>query len=66
MENINKMQKSMGSKPNYGKGFNLQDNTQASSVKGINTMSERYDLGKVKKYSCGSKGYPSQALPNSI
>lgn len=56
----------MGSKPNYGKGFNLQDNTQASPVKGINTMSERYDLGKVKKYSCGSKGYPSQALPNSI
>jgi len=47
-------------------GMNLKDNTQASPVKGISTNSEQYDLGKIKKYSAGSKGYPSQALPNSI
>lgn len=50
----------------YGKGMNLKDNTQASSVRPINTNTEQYDLGKIKKYSSGSKGYPSQALPNSI
>ena len=48
------------------KGMNLKDNTQASPVKSINTNSEQYDVSKIKKYSCGSKGYPSQALPNSI
>ena len=48
------------------KGINIKDNTQASPVKSIKTNSEQYDLGKIKKYSCGSKGYPSQALPNSI
>ena len=48
------------------KGMSLKDNTQASPVKSIKTNSEQYDLGKIKKYSCGSKGYPSQALPNSI
>jgi len=49
-----------------GKGFNLKDNTQASPVKSINTNSEKYDLGKIQKYSAGTKGYPSKALPNSI
>ena len=47
-------------------GMNIKDNTQASPVKSINTNSEQYDLGRVKKYSASSKGYPSSALPNSI
>jgi len=47
-------------------GITIKDNTQASPVKSINTNSEQYDLGKIKKYSAGSKGYPSPALPNSI
>jgi len=59
---MDKMNKAKSS----GKGFNLKDNTQASPVKSIKTNSEQYDLGKVKKYSSGSKGYPSQALPGSI
>ena len=41
---------------------NLKDNTQASPVKSIPTMSEKYDMGKIQPYSCGSKGYPSQAM----
>ena len=57
------MQYKMGKKSSYGGGFNLKDNTQASSVKPINTMSQKYDMGKMKKYSDGSKGYPSQAKP---
>ena len=56
----------MKSDKSHGKGINIKDNTQASPVKSINTNSEQYDLGRVKKYSNGSKGYPSQALPNSI
>jgi len=48
------------------KGMKLKDNTQASPVKSISTNSEQYDVGKIKKYSAGSKGYPSQALPGSI
>ena len=50
----------------YDKGMNIKDNTQASPVKSINTNSDQYDVSKIKKYSAGSKGYPSQALPNSI
>ena len=52
----------MGSKPNYGKGFNIKDNTQASPVKDINTMSAKYDMGRIKRYKDGTKGYPSQAV----
>lgn len=63
MAYMEKMQKKMGSKPSYGKGFNLKDNTQASAVKGIKTMAQKYDMGRMKKYSDGSKGYPSQAKP---
>jgi len=59
MDNMNKSKSS-------GKGFNLKDNTQASPVKSIKTNSEKYDLGKIQQHSAGSKGYPSQALPNSI
>jgi len=62
MDSIDKMQKKMGSKPQYGKGFNLKDNTQASPVKGINTMAEKYDLKRMKYASEGTKGYPSQAI----
>ena len=47
-------------------GMSLKDNTQASPVKSIKANSEQYDIGKIKKYSSGSKGYPSQALPNSL
>ena len=61
-----KMQKKMGSKPSYGKGMNLKDNTQASPVKEVSANSQKYDMGRCKKYTNGSKGYPSQALPNSI
>lgn len=41
--------------------FDLKDNTQASEVKHVNTNSEQYDLNRVRPYSCGSKGYPSEA-----
>ena len=44
------------------KGSRLADNTQASPVKSIPTMSEDYDMGRMKSYSCGTKGYPSQAM----
>lgn len=44
-----------------GSVFNLKDNTQASEVKKVPTDSEKYDLGRVQKYSCGSKGYPAEA-----
>jgi len=62
MDKIDSMQKKMGSKPNYGKGFNLKDNTQASPVKSIDTMSQKYDMGRMKPYKDGSKGYPAQAV----
>ena len=54
---------SMGSR---GGGMELADNTQASTVKSIPSDSEQYDLGRVKPYVCGSMGYPSEALKNSI
>ena len=41
--------------------FNLKDNTQASEVKQVSTNSEKYDMGRIKEYSCGSKGYPAEA-----
>lgn len=44
-----------------GGKFNLQDNVQAPTVKTVNTNSEQYDLGRVQKYTCGSKGYPAEA-----
>jgi hypothetical protein len=56
----------MKSNNSSASGMNLKDNTQASPVKSINTNSEQYDVSRIKKYSAGSKGYPSQALPNSI
>lgn len=41
--------------------FDLKDNMQAGMVKKINTNSEQYDMGRIKKYSCGTKGYPAEA-----
>jgi len=52
----------MGEKRYPSGGFNLQDNTQASPVKSIPTMSEKYDMGKMKYHSDGTKGYPSEAI----
>lgn len=51
----------MGKKSNYGGSSNLKDNTQASPVKGINTDSQKYDMGRCKYNSVGTQGYPSQA-----
>jgi len=48
------------------KGMGLKDNTQASPVRPIKTDSEKYDMGKIKNYSCGSKGYPSQATKDTM
>lgn len=39
----------------------LKDNTQASPVKSIKTDSQKYDRGRCRYYSDGSKGYPAQA-----
>jgi len=51
----------------YGKGMSLKDNTQASAVKSIPTVSsEKYDVGRIKNYSAGTKGYPAKALKDSI
>lgn len=42
--------------------FNLKDNTQAGEVKKISTDSEKYDMGRMRYYSVGTKGYPAQAM----
>jgi len=60
------MKEMKASKPPSGKSFGVKDNTHASPVKSISTESEKADLGRVKPYSSGNKGYPSQALENSI
>jgi hypothetical protein len=44
-----------------GGSFNLRDGAQAGEVKKVPTDSEKYDMGRVKSYSCGSKGYPAEA-----
>lgn len=53
-------------KKNRGEGFNLKDNVQEGDVRSISSDSERSDLGRIKPYNPGSKGYPSQALNNFI
>jgi len=45
----------------HRKGFDLKDNAQAATVKSINTNSEQYDIGRMKKLDCGSRGYPAEA-----
>ena len=52
----------MGAKPSYGSGFSIKDNTQDGVVKNISTNSEKYDMGRCKYDSVGTKGYPSQAI----
>ena len=43
------------------KTFNVPDNQQSFEVRKINTNSEQYDLNRIRPYSDGSKGYPSEA-----
>ncbi|HUU88159.1 MAG TPA: hypothetical protein VMX17_10455 [Candidatus Glassbacteria bacterium] len=43
------------------KSFNLQDNAQASTVKNVPSDAEKYDMNRMRYYSAGSKGYPSEA-----
>ena len=45
----------------YGGMYDLKDGTQASGVRSIPTDSEKYDMGRVKYESVGSKGYPAEA-----
>jgi hypothetical protein len=40
----------------------LKDNTQAGFVYGINTETEKYDMGRVRYDSVGMKGYAPQAF----
>ena len=44
-----------------GGAFNLKDGEQANTVKHVSTNSEKYDMGRIKYETVGSKGYPSQA-----
>ena len=44
-----------------GKGFNIRDNAQEGDVRSIPTNAEKYDMGRMRPYSCGSKGYPAEA-----
>lgn len=54
------MKKPMKSESRSG-SFNLRDGAQEGDVRDINTNSEQYDINRVRPYSCGSKGYPSEA-----
>lgn len=46
----------------YASGkLKMSDNTQGSNVRKVNSNTEQYDLGRVKKYPCTSKGYPAEA-----
>lgn len=45
-----------------GEMMKLKDNTQASSVYGIDTDSEKYDMDRVRYDTVGTKGYPRQAF----
>jgi len=48
-------------KRSYGASFDLKDGSHDGEVKMIQTNAEGYDRKRVKPYSDGSKGYPSQA-----
>jgi len=43
------------------KGFDIPDGRQSGEVRYVPTDSEQMDLGRIKPYSCGSRGYPSEA-----
>lgn len=58
--------KEMNSSKSSGKSFGVKDNTHASPVKSISTEAEKADVGRIKPYSAGNKGYPAPALPNSL
>lgn len=56
--------KSRGTYPRGAMGptFDIKDNTQEGEVRRLPTSeAERYDMGRVRKYTCGSKGYPAEA-----
>lgn len=40
----------------------LKDNKQDGDVFSISTETEKYDLGRVRYHSVGTKGYPKQAF----
>lgn len=42
--------------------FGVEDNRKAGEVRYISTNGEKYDLDRIKKYECGSKGYPREAF----
>lgn len=45
-----------------GSVFNLKDNMQEGEIHHLPTSeAERYDMGRVEKYTCGSKGYSAEA-----
>jgi hypothetical protein len=55
------MKRAMKEDKKGGGVFNLKDGAQEGDVRMVNTNTEQYDLSRVKKYSCGSKGYPAEA-----
>jgi hypothetical protein len=44
-----------------GKGFEVPDNKQDGEVRTIDTMSQDEDISRIRPYTSGSKGYPSEA-----
>ena len=55
-----RMDRSGGYEVDGLKGKNIMGH--ASKVYEINTNSEQYDMGRVKPYKQGTRGYPSQAF----
>lgn len=55
------MKKAMKAEKHSGGTFNLKDGAQEGDVRQINTNTEQYDIGRIKPYKCGSKGYPAEA-----
>ena len=54
--------RAMYSRGAMGSTFDIKDNTQEGEVRSLPTSgAEKYDMGRVKKYTCGSKGYPAEA-----
>lgn len=46
----------------HGSVFNLKDGMQEGEVHYLPTSdAERYDMGRMKEYTCGSRGYPAEA-----
>lgn len=51
----------MRSSKDRGGVFNLKDGEQSGNVKYVSTDSEKYDMGRVRYDSVGTKGYPAEA-----